>query len=115
MYTIDAEEIPAQLSDAKKLILTGTWSQSKLQALSLAIGNNTGFPPVGNSTIEEIDMSQAKIEANTYAYLSSGYGVFRGLNALVTVKDASCGRGCSFQKFALCFPELHKSEEHRHF
>ena len=103
VYTIDAEEIPAQLSDAKKLILTGTWSQAKLQALSLAIGNNTGFPPVGNSTIEEIDMSQAKIAANTYAYLSSGFGAFRGLNALVTVKMPAAEEAAHFKSLRSAF------------
>ena len=103
MYTIDAEEIPAQLSDAKKLILTGTWSQAKLQALSQAIGNNTGFPPVGNSTIEEIDMSQAKIEANTSTYLPTGYGAFRGLKALVTVKMPAAEEAAHFNSLRSAF------------
>ena len=103
VYTIDAEEIPAQLNDAKKLVLTGTWNQDKLQALSLAIGNNTGFPPVGNSTIEEIDMSQAKIAANTYAYLPSGFGVFRGLNALTTVKMPAAEEAANFKSLRSAF------------
>lgn len=103
VYTIDAEDIPAQLNDAKKLILTGTWSQDKLQALSTAIGNNTGFPPVGNSTIEEIDMSQAKIAANTYAYLPNGFGVFRGLNALVSVTMPAAEEAANFKNLRSAF------------
>lgn len=88
VYTVDAASIPAQLNDAKKLILTGEWSTSSFQALTSAIGNNTGFPPAGNSTIEEIDMSQAQIASRTYMYVSYGmgnYGVFRGLKALKKV------------------------------
>lgn len=91
-YTVDADNIPAQLNDAKKLILTGTWNTSKFQALTGAIGNNTGFPPAGNSTIEEIDMSQAKIEDGTSMYVPYGmgsYGVFRGLKALKKVSMPS--------------------------
>lgn len=88
VYTVDADDIPAQLSDAKKLILTGTWNNAKFQTLTGAIGNNTGWPPAGNSTIEEIDMSKAKIEEGTSVYVAYGmssYGVFRGLKALTTV------------------------------
>ena len=88
VYTVDAASIPAQLNDAKKLILTGEWSTSSFQALTAAIGNNTGFPPAGNSTIEEIDMSQAQIASKTYMYVAYGmssYGVFRGLKALKKV------------------------------
>lgn len=88
VYVVDAADIPAQLNDAKKLILTGEWSTSSFQTLTGAIGNNTGFPPVGNSTIEEIDMSQAKIAPKTYLYVQYGmssYGVFRGLKELKKV------------------------------
>lgn len=88
VYVVDAADIPAQLNDAKKLILTGEWSTSSFQTLTGAIGNNTGFPPVGNSTIEEIDMSQAKIAPKTYFYVQYGmssYGVFRGLKELKKV------------------------------
>ncbi len=88
VYVVDAADIPAQLNDAKKLILIGEWSTSSFQALTGAIGNNTGFPPVGNSTIEEIDMSQAKIAPKTYFYVQYGmssYGVFRGLKELKKV------------------------------
>lgn len=88
VYTVDADNIPSQIQDAKKLVLTGMWSTSSFQTLTGAIGNNTGFPPAGNSTIEEIDMSQAKIAEGTSAYVSYGmssYGVFRGLKALVKV------------------------------
>ncbi len=105
-YTINANEIPAQLNDAKKLILTGTWSTSSFVALTAAIGNNTGFPPVGNSTIEEIDMSQAQIAHGTYAYVSTGVsnnGVFRGLSALVSVKMPAAEEAANFKSLRSIF------------
>lgn len=106
VYTIDAADIPAQLQDAKKLILTGVWSTSSFQALTGAIGNNTGFPPAGNSTIEEIDMSQAQIAAGTYAYVAYGmssYGVFRGLKALTKVTMPAAEEAANFKSLRSIF------------
>lgn len=88
-YTFGPDEIPANLSDAKKLVLTGTWGTSDFGKLSVAIGNNTGFPPVGNSTIEEIDMSRAMIAEGASTYVPVGFntrGTFYGLNALKTFR-----------------------------
>lgn len=84
-YTFGPDDIPATLSSAKKLVLTGTWNTTKLGKLSAAIGNASGFPPAGNSTIEEIDMSGAQIEEGTSSYVPVGFsskGVFYGLKAL---------------------------------
>ena len=88
IYTFDAKSIPSGLASAKKLILTGMWTTADFTNLSASIGNNTGWPPAGNSTIEEIDMSQAEIEYGTSLYVTIGagsYGTFRGLKALHTV------------------------------
>lgn len=84
-YTFGPDEIPTSLSSAKKLILTGTWNTTSLGKLAVAIGNFAGFFPAGNSTIEEIDMSGAQIEAGTTSYVSAGMtskGVFYGLKVL---------------------------------
>lgn len=106
VYTISPSSIPSQLNDAKKLILTGLWTTSDFQALSLAIGNNTGFPPSGNSTIEEIDMSQAQIEDGTSTYVAVGmsnYGVFRGLKALTTVTMPAAEEAAHFKSLRSIF------------
>ena len=88
VYTFDAQHIPSGLAAAKKLILTGVWGTNDFTNLSASIGNNAGFPPAGNSSIEVIDMSQAEIEAGASLYVTIGassYGAFRGLKALHTV------------------------------
>lgn len=84
-YTFGPDEIPTSLASAKKLVLTGTWNTTSLGKLSSAIGNASGWPPAGNSTIEEIDMSGAQIEEGTSTYVAVGLsskGVFYGLKAL---------------------------------
>ena len=88
VYTFDAKHIPSGLAAAKKLILTGVWGTNDFTTLSASIGNNAGFPPAGNNSIEVIDMSQAEIEAGASLYVTIGansYGAFRGLKALHTV------------------------------
>lgn len=114
VYVVDAADIPAQLNDAKKLILTGEWSTSSFQALTGAIGNNTGFPPAGNSTIEEIDMSQAKIAAKTYLYVAYGmsnYGVFRGLKALKKVAMPAAEQAANIASLRSVFQNCTALEE----
>lgn len=52
------------------------------------MGNNTGFPPAGNSTLEEVEMSQITVKKNTSLYVpvgASSEGVFKGCRALKKV------------------------------
>lgn len=106
VYTFDAQSIPAGLAAAKKLILIGEWSTTDFTNLSASIGNNTGWPPAGNSTIEEIDMSQATITAETSLYVSIGagsYGAFRGLKALHTVVMPAPEQAANFASLRSAF------------
>ena len=106
IYTFDAQHIPSGLAAAKKLILTGVWNTNDFTNLSASIGNNTGFPPAGNNSIEVIDMSQAEIEANTSLYVSIGassYGAFRGLKALHTVVMPTEDQASNFSSLRSAF------------
>lgn len=93
VYTFDAQNIPADLSQARKIVLTGTWTSDDFKALSDAIGNNASLPSPGNDYLEEIDMSQATVEAGTsllgtFPGMFGGTresGIFYGCRALTTV------------------------------
>jgi alpha-tubulin suppressor-like RCC1 family protein len=85
VLTFDAENIPASLAGVKKLKLIGAWGTSDFQQLTQTIGNNSGFPPAGNTVIESIDMSEATIKPNTSLYVPVGFsnaGTFQGCRAL---------------------------------
>lgn len=87
-FTFGADNIPAKLSSAEHITLTGEWKTSDFGKLTQAIGNNMGFPPQGNSTITTIDMSQVTFPEEVSFYVSAGLsnkGVFNGLKALTTV------------------------------
>ena len=106
VYTFDAKSIPTGLAAAKKLILTGVWGTADFTNLSASIGNNAGWPPAGNTTIEEIDMSQAEIESGTSLYVTIGastYGAFRGLKALHTVVMPSEDQASNFSSLRSAF------------
>ena len=82
-YTFDAENIPTSLADAVSIRMTGEWDTAALQKLCSAIGANLGFPPVGNSKLETVDMSEVTFAENTSFYVSAGMqnaGVFRALS-----------------------------------
>ena len=93
VYTFDAQNIPADLSQARKIVLTGTWTTADFLALSNAIGNNASIPSPGNDYLEAIDMSQAVVEAGTsllgsFPGMFGGSresGIFYGCRALTTV------------------------------
>lgn len=106
VFTFDAENIPSGLSSAKKLVLTGEWGTEDFQALTSSIGNNSGFPPVGNKSIVEVDMSQAAIKPDTWLYVSQGtsmYGVFSGCSALATVKMPVAEEAANFKSLRSAF------------
>ncbi|WP_052115833.1 leucine-rich repeat protein [Porphyromonas crevioricanis] len=90
--TFDANNIPSTLPKAKKIILTGTWGTADFSKLSTTLGNNVGIPPVGNNTLEEVDMSAITLKENTSLYVSVGIsnaGVFKGCKALKVIKMPS--------------------------
>lgn len=108
VYTFDAQNIPADLSEARKIILTGTWNTAGFQALTEAIGNNTGTPSPGNDYLEAIDMSQATVEAGTsllgkFPGILGGSresGIFYGCRALTTVTMPTAEAGFSNISYA---------------
>ena len=88
-YTFDAENIPTSLADAVSIRMTGEWDTAALQKLCSAIGANLGFPPVGNSKLEAVDMSEVTFAENTSFYVPAGMqnaGVFKMCKALKSVK-----------------------------
>lgn len=105
-YTFDAQNIPSGLNTAKKLILTGEWGTEDFQSLTAAIGNNSGFPPAGNNTIAEVDMSQITVKPDTWLYVSQGtsmYGVFSGCKALATVIMPAAEQAANFKSLRSAF------------
>ena len=92
-YTFDATQIPSDLSQARKIVLTGSWNTDSFLSLSDALGNNAGIPSPGNACLETIDMSQATVEAGTsllgkFPGMFGGTresGIFYGCSALTTV------------------------------
>ncbi|MBR6756951.1 MAG: leucine-rich repeat protein [Bacteroidaceae bacterium] len=111
VFTFDAENIPSGLNAAKKLVLTGEWGTEDFQSLTAAIGNNSGFPPAGNKTIEEVDMSQATIAPETWLYVSQGtamYGTFSGCRALTTVKMPAAEQAANFKSIRSAFQNCEK-------
>lgn len=106
VYTFDAENIPTAVSSAKKLILTGEWGTEDFQTLTTTIGNNSGFPPAGNTTIEEVDMSQITVAANTSMYVELGTsmnGVFQGCRSIKTVKMPAADQAANFVSLRSAF------------
>lgn len=88
-FTFTADNIPSSLKSAKKIVLEGEWGTEDFTSLTATLGNNSGFPPVGNAVLEEVDMSNATIAENTSLYVPFGTGscgVFQGCRALKTVK-----------------------------
>lgn len=111
VYTFDAENIPSGLNAAQKIVLIGEWGTDDFQALTSAIGNNSGFPPVGNKSIEEVDMSQAIIAADTRLYVPQGgnmYGVFSGCRSITTVKMPAAEQAANFTSLRSAFQNCEK-------
>lgn len=105
-FTFDAENIPSSLNEAKVLILTGAWGTEDFAKLTASIGNNSGFPPAGNTTIEKVDMSQATIKAHTSLYVSYGInnvGTFQGCKVLKDVVMPAASEAANFTNFRSAF------------
>lgn len=87
-YTVDAEDIPTSLADAVNLKLTGEWDNAKLQKLCNSIGAVIGWPPVGNNTLETVDMTEATFAPNTSFSIPGAMqdqGLFKMCKALKSV------------------------------
>lgn len=110
VYTINANDIPADLSDARKITLMGLWDTPKFQALSTALGNNTSASAT-NTVLESIDMSMAEIAVATN--LNTDFpgglfgpvprGVFRKCTALTEVIMPAADQAANFRSFEGAF------------
>jgi hypothetical protein len=106
VFKFGANNIPASLATAKKIVLTGEWNTSAFTALTNAIGNNMGFPKAGNDVLEVVDMSQATLVAMTDLYVPAGLsntGAFYGCRALNTVILPEVGEAAKFGNFNSAF------------
>ena len=105
-FTFDAENIPTAVASAKKLVLTGEWGTEDFQSLTTIIGNNAGMPTAGNTTIEEVDMSQITVAPNTSMYVELGNtknGVFQGCRSIKTVKMPAADQVANFVSLRSAF------------
>lgn len=110
VYTINANDIPADLSDARKITLMGLWDTPKFKALSTALGNNTSASAT-NTVLESIDMSKAEIAVATN--LNTDFpgglfgpvprGVFRKCTALTEVIMPAADQAANFRSFEGAF------------
>ncbi len=110
VYTINANDIPADLSDARKITLMGLWDTPKFKALSTALGNNTSASAT-NTVLESIDMSMAEIAVATN--LNTDFpgglfgpvprGVFRKCTALTEVIMPAADQAANFRSFEGAF------------
>ena len=106
VFTFTPETIPASLKGARKIILEGEWGTSDFTALTSTLGNNSGFPPAGNSTLEEVDMSKANIKSETSLYVPFGIsncGTFQGCRALTAVVMPSAEQAANFTNLKAAF------------
>lgn len=110
VYTINANDIPADLSDARKITVMGLWDTPKFKALSTALGNNTSASAT-NTVLESIDMSMAEIAVATN--LNTDFpgglfgpvprGVFRKCTALTVVIMPAADQAANFRSFEGAF------------
>lgn len=110
VYTINANDIPADLSDARKITLMGRWDTPKFKALTTALGNNASAT-ASNSVLESIDMSNAEIAVATN--LSADFpgpifgtvvrGIFRKCTALTEVIMPAADQAANFRSFEGAF------------
>lgn len=110
VYTINANDIPADLSDARKITLMGLWDTPKFKALTTALGNNASAT-ASNSVLESIDLSNAEIAVATN--LSADFpgpifgtvvrGIFRKCTALTEVIMPAADQAANFRSFEGAF------------
>lgn len=109
-YTVDAAEIPASLTDAKHIVLTGKWDTDKFKALATALGTAASIT-AGNSTLLSIDMSAAEIEVGTKLLMqvpgalfgTTAKGVFQKYTALESVTFPAAAEAAHFTSFEQAF------------
>ena len=109
VFKFDAQNIPADLSQARKIVLIGEWTSADFKALSGAIGNNASLPSPGNDVLEVVDMSQAVVADGTsllgsFPGMFGGTresGIFYGCRALTTVTMPQSA--CGFKSIAYAF------------
>lgn len=85
VLTFSPSNMPASLKNAVKIVLEGEWSTADFSKLTSILGNNSGFPPAGNSTLKEVDMSRITIAQKASFYVPFGVGdcgLFQGCRAL---------------------------------
>lgn len=110
VYTINANDIPADLSDARKITLMGLWDTPKFKALTTALGNNASAT-ASNSVLESIDMSQAEIAVGTNLcadfpgpiFGTVVRGIFRKCTALTEVIMPAADQAANFRSFEGAF------------
>lgn len=110
VYTINANDIPADLSDARKITLMGLWDTPKFKALSTALGNNTSAS-ASNTVLESIDMSKAEIAVATnlcaeYPGVLFGTqvrGIFKKCTALTEIVMPAADQAANFRSFEGAF------------
>lgn len=110
VYTINANDIPADLSDARKITLMGLWDTPKFKALSAALGNNASAT-ASNTVLESIDMSKAEIAVATnlcaeYPGVLFGTqvrGIFKKCTALTEVIMPAADQAANFRSFENAF------------
>lgn len=110
VYTINANDIPADLSDARKITLMGLWDTPKFKALSAALGNNASAT-ASNTVLESIDMSKAEIAVATnlcaeYPGVLFGTqvrGIFKKCTALTEIVMPAADQAANFRSFENAF------------
>lgn len=110
VYTINANDIPADLSDARKITLMGLWDTPKFKALSAALGNNASAT-ASNTVLESIDMSKAEIAVATnlcaeYPGVLFGNqvrGIFKKCTALTEIVMPAADQAANFRSFENAF------------
>lgn len=108
VYTVDANTIPSDLKDARKLTLTGYWETTNFKALCDALGNNAAT--TGNSVLEKVDMSMAEIAIGTNLaaqfpgiFGTITKGIFQNCKALSEVVMPVAEQAANFRSFEQAF------------
>ncbi len=108
-YTIDGDEIPADLADALHIVLTGNWDSAKFKALATALGTSASVT-ASNKTLLTVDASAATIEPGTNLLMGvqgifgqSDKGVFQNFTALESFIMPAAEQAANFGSFKQAF------------
>ena len=102
-YTVDASDIPASLTDATVVTLTGEWGNSEFSQLKRALGT-AGFGG-SNTVLAKVDMSGVAIAEGT-SLLITGFpanGAFANCKALTEVVMPAAAEAAKFTSFEKAF------------